>query len=336
MTSAVIFGCAGPQLGASEAGFFREMQPLGFILFGRNIVDPDQLRRLTADLRASIDQPAAPILIDQEGGRVRRLRPPHWREVPAPAVFGALAARDFQAGARAVELNHRLMAAELLDLGISVDCAPLLDIRFPGAHDIVGDRAFGEDPALIARLGRIAAEALLAGGIMPVIKHIPGHGRAMVDSHLDLPRVTADLDMLMDSDFRPFVALKDLPWGMTAHLVYEAIDPAHPATLSAKVITEVVRGEIGFDGLLLTDDLSMKALKGNFADRAAAALAAGCDIVLHCNGDMSEMRQVAAGVSPLSPMAKARYERGQAKLRASIGQVLNPDQLRAELEHLIG
>src|SRR5260221_5739069 len=336
MTGAVIFGCAGPQLAAEEAAFFRAVQPLGFILFGRNVVDPDQIRRLTHDLRASIDRPDAPILIDQEGGRVRRLRPPHWRNVPAPAVFGALAERDPQAGRRAVNLNHRLMAAELLDLGINVDCAPLLDIRFPGAHDVVGDPAFGSDISLVADLGRIAAEALLAGGVMPVIKHIPGHGRALVDSHLDLPRVTAERTALAAIDFRTFLALKDLPWGMTAHLVYEAIDPDHPATLTGKVSGEVIRGEIGFDGLLLTDDLSMKALQGQFSDLAAGSLAAGCDIVLHCNGDMSEMRQVADGLSPLSPMAKARYERGQAKLRVLTGSAVDPDDLRAELDHLIG
>jgi len=336
MTSAVIFGCAGPQLDAAEAAFFREMQPLGFILFARNVVDPVQLRRLTSDLRASIDQPDAPILIDQEGGRVRRMRPPHWREIPAPGIFGALAARDLAAAERAVALNHRLMAAELRDVGITVDCAPLLDIRFPGAHDVVGDRSFGSDPVLIAKLGRIAADALLDGGVMPVIKHIPGHGRAMVDSHLDLPRVTEKHAALAASDFQPFVALKDLPWGMTAHLVYEAIDPDHPATLSRKVIGEVIRGEIGFDGLLLTDDLSMKALKGSFTERAAGSLAAGCDVVLHCNGDMSEMRQVAAGLSPLSAAAKARYERGQARLRTVAGSAIDPAETRAELERLIG
>jgi beta-N-acetylhexosaminidase len=336
MTQAVIYGCAGPQLGADEAAFFRAAQPLGFILFGRNVVDPAQLRRLTHDLRTSIDNPDAPILIDQEGGRVRRLRPPHWRVVAAPAVFGLLAEQDRPAGERAVWLNHRLLAGELLDLGINVDCAPLLDIRFPGAHDVVGDRALGSDPVLVAALGRIAAEALLSGGVMPIIKHIPGHGRAMVDSHLDLPRVTADHAALAAIDFQPFLALKDLPWGMTAHLVYDAIDPDHPATLSKKVIAEVIRGEIGFDGLLLTDDLSMKALKGDFTSLAADSLAAGCDIVLHCNGDMSEMRQVADGVSPLSPMAKARYERGQAKLRAATEPAIDPGELSAELDHLIG
>ena len=336
MTNAVIFGCAGPQLLPDEAAFFRATRPLGFILFARNVVDPAQLRRLTADLRASIGQPEAPILIDQEGGRVRRLRPPHWREIPAPGVFGALAERDLKASERAVALNHRLMAAELKDVGITVDCAPLLDIRFPGAHDVVGDRSFGNDPALITKLGRIAAEALLDGGVMPVIKHIPGHGRAMVDSHHDLPRVTEGHASLAASDFRPFIALRDLPWGMTAHLVYEAIDPDHPATLSQKVIGEVIRGEIGFDGLLLTDDLSMKALKGSFTERAAGSLAAGCDVVLHCNGDMAEMRQVAAGLSPLSAVAKARYERGQARLRAVAGSAIDPVETRAELELLIG
>lgn len=336
MTNAVIFGCAGPQLEAAEAAFFRETQPLGFILFARNVVEPVQLRRLTAELRASIEQPDAPILIDQEGGRVRRLRPPHWRDIPAAGMFGALAARDRKAAERAVHLNHRLMAAELADVGITVDCAPLLDIRFPGAHDVVGDRSFGTDPDLIADLGRIAADALMAGGVMPVIKHIPGHGRAMVDSHLDLPRVTAGHTSLADSDFRPFVALKDFPWGMTAHLVYEALDPDHPATLSKTVIGEVIRGEIGFDGLLLTDDLSMKALKGSFTDRAAGSLAAGCDVVLHCNGDIDEMRQVAAGLSPLSPAAKARYERGQARLRTAAGSAIDPVETRVELDRLIG
>lgn len=336
MTNAVIFGCAGPKLQADEAGFFGEMQPLGFILFGRNIVDPDQMRRLTADLRASIDRPDAPILIDQEGGRVQRLRPPHWRSIPAPGVFGALAERDRAAAERAVYLNHRLMAAELIDLGITVDCAPLLDIRFPGAHDVVGDRSFGGDADLVSRLGRIAAEALMAGGVMPVIKHIPGHGRAMVDSHHDLPRVATAHASLAATDFRPFVALKDLPWGMTAHLVYEEIDRDHPATLSKRVIGDVIRGEIGFDGLLLTDDISMKALRGGLTDLARQSLAAGCDIVLHCNGDMFEMRQVAAGVSPLSSAAKARYERGRATLGAMIGPEIDVAKKRAELDKLIG
>jgi beta-N-acetylhexosaminidase len=336
MTQAVIFGCAGPELLPGEAAFFRDTQPLGFILFGRNVVDPSQLQRLTADLRASIDRADAPVLIDQEGGRVQRLRPPHWRSIPAPGRFGDLAQRDRAAGERAVYLNHRLMAAELVALGITVDCAPMLDIRFPGAHDVVGDRSFGGETDLVAELGRIAAEALMAGGVMPVIKHIPGHGRAMVDSHLDLPRVTVGKADLKAIDFRPFLALRDLPWGMTAHLVYEAIDPDHPATLSARVIGDVIRGEIGFDGLLLTDDLSMKALRGGFTDLAARSLAAGCDVVLHCNGDMAEMRQVVAGLSPLSPAGKARYERGQARLRGQAVPTIDMAHLRDELDDLIG
>jgi beta-N-acetylhexosaminidase len=336
MTQAVIFGCAGPHLLPDEAAFFRATQPLGFILFARNVVDPAQLRRLTADLRASIDNPDAPVLIDQEGGRVRRLRPPHWRDVPAAAVFGALAQRDWPAAERAVYLNHRLLATELVDVGITVDCAPLLDLRLPGAHDVVGDRSFGDDIDLVARFGRVAAEALMAGGVMPVIKHIPGHGRALVDSHLDLPRVTVDRATLSAADFQPFMALKDMPWGMTAHLIYEAIDRNHPATLSPLIIGDVIRTEIGFDGLLLTDDLSMKALRGTFTDLATRSLAAGCDIVLHCNGDMGEMRQVAAGLTPLSSAGKARYERGQVRLRRMADSAIDPQQMRAELDRLIG
>ncbi|MET1027268.1 MAG: beta-N-acetylhexosaminidase, partial [Dongiaceae bacterium] len=317
MTAAVIFGCAGPELGAAERDFFQATQPLGFILFARNVDNPDQVRRLTSDLRASIGRADAPILIDQEGGRVQRLRPPHWRAVLPAGRFGELAELDPVAGQRAVSLNHRLIAAELTGLGITVDCAPLIDLRLPDAHDVIGDRAYGTDPVLVAMLGRAAANALLEGGVMPVIKHLPGHGRVLVDSHHDLPRVAASHAELSSSDFRPFRALNDLPWGMTAHVVYEAIDADLPATLSAKVIAEVIRGEIGFDGLLLTDDLSMKALRGNLSDLAGASLAAGCDIVLHCNGDMKEMRLVAAGVAPLSEWGKRRYEQGQARLAAA-------------------
>jgi len=333
MTAAVIFGCAGPELSDGERDFFQATQPLGFILFARNIVDPDQVRRLTSQLRASIGQPDAPILIDQEGGRVQRLRPPHWRAVPPAGRFGELAQLDQVAGQRAVKLNHRLIAAELTDLGINVDCAPLIDLRLSGAHDVIGDRAYGSDPELIVALGRAAADGLLEGGVMPVIKHMPGHGRASVDSHHDLPHVAASRAELSVSDFKPFRGLNDLPWGMTAHVIYEAIDADFPATLSSKVIAEVIRGEIGFDGLLLTDDLSMKALRGNFSDLARDSLAAGCDIVLHCNGDMTEMRQVAAGAAPLSERGKRRYEQGQARLAAV--SPIETAALRDELARLI-
>lgn len=337
MTAAAIFGCAGTDLTPDERDFFRDVRPLGFILFARNIVDPDQLRRLTAQLRDSIDDPAAPILIDQEGGRVQRLRPPHWRAAPPAERFGQLAGRDLAAGCRAVKLNHRLIAAELTALGIDVDCAPLVDIRISGAHDVIGDRAYGGEPDLVATLGRAAAEGLLAGGVMPIIKHIPGHGRSMVDSHHDLPHVAASRQKLSATDFRPFQALNDMPWAMTAHIVYEAIDSESPATLSAKVIAEVIRGEIGFGGLLLTDDLSMKALNGKLDDLARRSLAAGCDIVLHCNGDMAEMRQVAAGTAPLSPVAKARYEQGQDKRKRARLAEATTDMaaLRDELARLI-
>ncbi|MDY0885094.1 beta-N-acetylhexosaminidase [Dongia soli] len=338
MTAAVIFGCAGTELTPNERDFFRETRPLGFILFARNIVGPDQLVRLTGQLRDSIDDPAAPILIDQEGGRVQRLRPPHWRAAPPAERFGQLASGDLAAGCRAVKLNHRLIAAELTALGIDVDCAPLIDIRVPGAHDVIGDRAYGGEPELVAILGRAAAEGLLEGGVMPIIKHIPGHGRSMVDSHHDLPRVAAGRAELSATDFRPFHALNDIPWAMTAHIVYEAIDADSPATLSTKVIADVIRGEIGFDGLLLTDDLSMKALNGKLGDLAQRSLTAGCDVVLHCNGDMAEMRQVAAGAAPLSPAAKARYERGQDKReRARLASASTSDMaaLRDELTRLI-
>ncbi|TDQ80423.1 beta-N-acetylhexosaminidase [Dongia mobilis] len=325
MPLAAILGCAGPDLTAAERDFFRSADPLGFILFARNLVDPDQVRRLCADLRASIGRADAPILIDQEGGRVARLRPPHWRHPPAAERFGLLAAADRARAAQAVRVNHALMAAELRDIGLNVDCAPMVDVRAPGAHDIIGDRAFGTDPYLVADLGRAAAEGLLSGGVMPVIKHIPGHGRSMVDSHHDLPRVETDFDTLAETDFVPFRALNDIPWAMTAHIVYSAIDPMQPATLSPTVIAEVIRGEIGFAGLLVSDDLSMKALRGGLDELAAASLAAGCDVVLHCNGDMAEMEQVVRGARPLSPAGEARYEQGQRRLNPE------PDQDRAEM-----
>ena len=314
MALAAILGCAGLSLTAEERAFFRDADPLGFIVFARNIETPDQVRRLTSELRDTIGRADAPILVDQEGGRVARLKPPHWRAAPAAARFGELAAKDRAKAAQAVRLNHEMIAGELYTIGITVDCAPLIDLRLPGAHDIVGDRAYGTDPHLVADLGRAAAEGLLAGGVMPIIKHIPGHGRAMVDSHLELPRVTADVDDLIDADFVPFRKLNDIPWAMTAHIIYEAIDPTFPATLSSKVIAEVIRGEIGFRGLLISDDLSMKALQGGLGQLAGASLAAGCDVVLHCSGDMSEMQAVVQGSLALSPAAQYRYEQGQTRL----------------------
>ena len=313
-TQAVIYGCEGPALTDWERGFFAAADPLGFVLFARNCVDPEQLRALVAALRATVGREDAPVLIDQEGGRVTRLKPPAWRAAPAAGVFDDLARRDLASACEAAEVNARLLALELRALGIDVDCLPLLDLRLPEGHGIIGDRALGSDPEQVIALGRAVLKGLAAAGVTPVIKHMPGHGRARVDSHEDLPRVDAPLEVLRDSDFRPFKALAAAPWGMTAHIVYAAIDPERPATTSAKVISEIIRGEIGFDGLLLTDDLSMKALSGGLGERARASLAAGCDVALHCNGERAEMEAVAAAVPALTPAAEARLARGRAGL----------------------
>jgi beta-N-acetylhexosaminidase len=305
-TSAVIFGCEGTVLSDWERDFFADSNPFGFILFKRNCESPEQLRHLTYDLREAVGHEDAPILLDQEGGRVTRLKPPHWRAAPAPGRLGTLAQRDPEAGEEAVRLNTLLLAAELRDAGIDVNCIPSLDLNLPGAHDVIGDRAFSGEPELVARLGKVCIEACLSAGVMPVIKHIPGHGRALVDSHLSLPKVTASLEELKAADFEPFRLRVDAPWGMTCHIVYTAVDPDRPATASPKVVQEVIRDYIGFGGLLLTDDLSMEALAGDLGQRTAAAMAAGCDIALHCNGKTEEMLSVAAGSVPMSEAARGR------------------------------
>ena len=301
---AAILGCAGTVLNPSERAFFRDCDPAGFILFARNIEAPDQVRALVSEMRACVGREDALVLIDQEGGRVARLKPPHWRAAPPQGIFGKL---DPGVARRAAKLNARMLADELMVLGINVDCLPLLDLRFPGAHDIIGDRAFGETVETVSLLGRAVCEGLLEGGVLPVIKHIPGHGRARADSHLDLPRVDAGRDELEKTDFAPFRNLADMPLAMTAHIVYERIDPNRPATTSPTVMDEIVRGFIGYDGLVMTDDLSMKALDGGFAARTADSLAAGCDLVLHCNGDMGEMKQVAGAARPLDAAGLRRY-----------------------------
>lgn len=313
---AVIFGCEGLSLTAWERTFYARHDPFGFILFGRNCDSPDQVRALVSDLRSSIGRCDAPVLIDQEGGRVARLKPPHWRTSPPAARFGVLAARDLETAIEAARLNARMIAAELDDLGINVDCVPLLDIAVPGAHDVIGDRSFGRDPGVIATLGRAVCEGMLAGGVMPVVKHIPGHGRAAVDSHHNMPVVETSRAELEASDFLPFQSLADAPWAMTGHVVYTAVDPELPATTSAKVIEEIVRTRIGFQGVLVSDDLSMQALAGTLGERASAALAAGCDIALHCNGQAGEMELVAASCGALSPKSLARIEAAKARLAA--------------------
>jgi beta-N-acetylhexosaminidase len=314
---ACIFGCRGPRLSREERDFFHAVQPWGFILFKRNVEDPGQVRALTAELRDSVGREDAPILIDQEGGRVQRLGPPHWRAYPPGRAYGALAANDPLIRREVTRLGARLLAHDLAALGITVDCLPVLDVPEPGAHDIIGDRAYGEDADTVATLGRAACEGLIAGGVLPVIKHVPGHGRSKSDSHHDLPVVDASYEALEARDFAPFKALSDMPMAMTAHVVYPAIDAGGPVTTSKKAISQVIRGAIGFDGLLMSDDLSMKALAGDFRGRTRAALAAGCDMVLHCNGEMTEMTGVAHGAKPLTGRARRRAEAALARLPTS-------------------
>ncbi len=324
MTSACVFGCAGPLLGPEEAAFFRDAQPWGFILFGRNVVTPDQVRALVADLRATVGRPDAPVLIDQEGGRVQRLGPPHWPRMPPGRDYADM---DLEIA----WLGGRLIAHDLRALGINVDCAPVLDVPTPGAHDVIGDRAYGTEPGAVARIARALAEGLIAGAVAPIIKHIPGHGRAAADSHLDLPVVDASLADLEAHDFAPFAALADMPMAMTAHVVYAAVDPERPATTSAAVIDKVIRGAIGFDGLLISDDLSMKALAGDYTVRARASLDAGCDVVLHCNGNMDEMRAVAAGARPLAGRSLERAQAVLARL-PSVPEAFDARQARIRFE----
>lgn len=315
---AVVLGLAGPILAPDERDFFRDADPLGFILFARNVETPVQVRALVDGLRAAVGRADAPVLIDQEGGRVARLKPPHWRAAPPAKVFGDLYGRDPARALEAARLNHRLLAAELGALGITVDCAPVLDLPAAGAHDVIGDRAFAGDPAVVAALGRAACEGLLAGGVLPVVKHVPGHGRARADSHKELPTVDASRAEMEATDFAPFRSLHDALWAMTAHVLYTALDRDHPATQSARVIEGVIRGHMGFDGVLVSDDLGMNALKGDFRSRAEACLRAGCDVVLHCSGDGGEMRLVAEGTAPLAPAALRRVAVAEARRRQGI------------------
>lgn len=311
MSSAAIYACAGHRLTAEEKAFFADADPWGFIVFRRNVDSPDQMRALTAEMRDTVGW-ACPILIDQEGGRVQRMGPPHWPKYP-PGDAYLKATNDPLAARELARLGGRLMAHDLHAVGINVDCAPVLDVPVPGAHDIIGDRAYARDPAQVAQLGRATAEGLLAGGVLPVIKHMPGHGRAFADSHKELPTVHADLDTLDAWDFAPFKALSDMPIAMSAHIVFTAIDKKRPATTSKKAI-RLMRERLGFQGLLLSDDLMMKALSGALNERAEAALKAGCDLVIHWTGDLDEMRQVADGVGKLKSKAARRAEAALARI----------------------
>jgi beta-N-acetylhexosaminidase len=326
---ACILGCEGPVLSEAERRFFQSVRPWGFILFARNIQTGDQTRALIAALRESVGDDQALVFVDQEGGRVQRLRPPLAR-LRAPADgFGQLYEQDANAAREAVWLNHRLLAHEVLALGFNADCAPCLDLRHPGAHDIIGDRAFGQDPKTVARLGQAAMDGLVAGGVAPVIKHIPGHGRAFADSHLELPVVHTPRSELESTDFAPFVALAQAPMAMTAHVVFSDIDPGACATVSRKVTQDIIRGHIGFDGLLMSDDLSMKALGGSFAERTKASLDAGSDLVLHCNGQMAEMAEVAEACPWLEGKAAERAQ--TAKTCMAVPDRFDPSAADAKL-----
>ena len=311
---AFITGLAGLTLSDDERAFLAAERPFALILFRRNIDTPDQIRTLVAEAREAAGDAGLPVLIDQEGGRVQRLGPPRWRRYPPGRVFGALYAADPAAGLEAARLGARLIADDLTALGITVDCLPVLDVPVPGAHDIIGDRAYGLTADTIIPLARAACEGLLAGGVLPVIKHIPGHGRAGADSHLELPVVDTDAATLAATDFVPFKALADMPLAMTAHVVYRALDPERPATTSPTVIADTIRGAIGFDGLLMSDDVSMQALSGTITERTRALFAAGCDLALHCNGKFDEMVAVAAETPVLAGRALERAEAARALL----------------------
>ncbi len=303
MARAFVCGCAALYLSADEVAFIRESDPWGLILFKRNVGDREQLRALTESFRSAVGRDDAPVLIDQEGGRVQRMGPPHWRAYPAAARFDAsLPAVEAEDAAR---LAARLIAHDLREVGVTVDCAPVLDVADSGTHAVIGSRAFSDRPERVAALARAYAEGLMAGGVAPVVKHMPGHGRARADSHMELPRVDASREDL-ERDFKPFAALRDLPMAMTAHVVYSALDPDHPATTSPTVVRDIMRGSIGFDGLILSDDVSMKALGGPFEARTRAVFAAGLDIALHCNGNLDEARAVASETPELTGRALAR------------------------------
>ncbi len=334
---ATILGCIGPTLSSDESAFFRAAAPWGFILFARNVEDPAQLRRLTAELRESVGRDA-PIFVDQEGGRVQRLRAPHWTEWLPPldmvklAMASAAPGQELAVAVRAMWLRYRLIAAELRDVGIDGNCAPCLDVASDETHPFLRNRCYSDDPAIVTRLGRAAADGHLAGGVLPIVKHMPGHGRATLDSHKDLPMVGVPRNILEKHDFAPFRALADLPLAMTAHIIYSAIDPDHPATTSPRMV-RTMREDIGFCGLLISDDLSMNALSGNVAERAAATIAAGVDIALHCSGNLDEMEAVVLAAGHMTPKA---YQRAQSALQARTSpETVDIGALRSDLSGLL-
>src|SRR6202165_4633136 len=330
---AFITGVSGPELNAAEREFIRAARPWGFILFKRNVETPTQVITLVRELRKAAGGPETPVLIDQEGGRVQRLGPPHWPVYPAGAAFGVLYDIDPDLGLSAARVSARLIAADLIDLGITVDCLPLADVPVPGADAVIGNRAYGTEPEKVAAIGRAVTKGLEQGGILPVLKHIPGHGRATADTHFRLPMVDTSKAELERTDFAAFQPLADLPMAMTAHVVFSALDPAHPATTSATIIEQVIRGVIGFQGLLMSDDVSMNALSGTIAERTRAIVNAGCDMVLHCNGKLEEMREVARETPELTGEALERAKRALASRKGPLP--LDRQAVQAELDGLI-
>jgi beta-N-acetylhexosaminidase len=330
---AFIVGISGTELAVDEREFIASERPWGFILFKRNIGTPAQVASLVGQLGEAVGVREAPVLIDQEGGRVQRLGPPHWPAYPPGAAFGRLYDIDPALGLAAARLSARLIADDLLPLGVTVDCLPLADVPAAGADAVIGDRAYGTSPDKVAAIARAVTDGLEQGGILPVLKHIPGHGRATADTHFRLPVVDTSKIELEATDFAAFRPLADLPMAMTAHVVFSAFDPAHPATTSATMIEQVIRGLIGFQGLLMSDDVSMNALAGSVAERTRAIFAAGCDMVLHCNGKLDEMRLVARETPELSGRALARAQRAMAARKAPLA--FDRAAARAELDALI-
>ena len=331
---AFITGVAGLALTAAEHDFLREAEPWGLILFKRNIDTADQVRRLVAGFREAVGRGDAPVLVDQEGGRVQRFGPPHWPSYPAGSVYGRLYDRDPRRAIAAARLGARLIAADLAPLGISVDCLPVADLPAEDADPVIGDRAYGREVDQVAAIAAAIATGLQDGGLLPVLKHIPGHGRATVDSHLGLPRVDVDRAVLEATDFAAFRRLNHMPLAMTAHVVFSAIDPFAPTTISVTMVRDVIRHSIGFDGVLMSDDISMGALGGSIAERTRAAVAAGCDLVLHCNGKLEEMRAVAVEVPPLAGASRRRTDAALAWRRSQVP--FDPDAARAEFADLLG
>lgn len=327
-----IFGLSGPRLTSSEKAFFRDANPWAFILFARNIETPDQVRRLTKDLRDTVGRDCM-IFVDQEGGRVRRLRPPQWPDYVSYEVLARGYKDNKRSRRRAVWLHHRLMAHDLRAIGINADCAPVLDLPTEDADPIISDRAFGDNTDIIIDLANAAMAGLMSGGVAPVIKHIPGHGRATVDSHKALPRIETDLETLNQSDFLPFKALADAPMAMTAHAVFKAVDPLRPVTLSGLGIKRLIREHIGFEGLLMSDDLDMKALSGDLTQLTEQALAAGCDVALQCSGALPSMVAVAKGAQALSGASLERA--GLADHCGKIVKEFDVEAGRAEYERLV-